>query len=442
MNTPIADFIENYINSDFSRLHMPGHKGFGEAEQLDITEIYGADSLYDANGIINESEKNATRLFHTKATYYSTEGSSQCIKAMLCLAVAEYKRHFNSRPTILAARNVHKAFVHAAALIDFDVKWIIPKSTNSLCSCIFTATELEKRLDELEEKPCGVYITSPDYLGNTANIKDISKVCKKHGIPLLVDNAHGAYLKFTGNHPIELGADMCCDSAHKTLPVLTGGAYLHIGNEVFDKNVKECLAIFGSTSPSYLILRSLDLANRYLSEDFDKDFENVNLKINKLLVYIKEKGIENISHEPLKLTLCAENIGYSGFQLNDILKRHNIEAEYADERFVVLMFSTKSNEKDFERIKNAIKTINPRQKIEAEPLSLPTPNQLLSIRESYFSVQEEIDIDNANGRICGFTCVSCPPAVPIAISGELITTKHIEIFKRLRFEKIKVLEKQ
>lgn len=441
MNTPIADFIDNYIKSDTSRLHMPGHKGIGEIEQFDITEIKGADSLYEADGIINKSEQNATKIFETKRTYYSTEGSSQCIKTMLCLAVSEFKRHFNSRPVILAARNVHKAFVHAAALIDFDVEWIIPKSTNSLCSCIFTAKELEIRLDELNEKPCAVYITSPDYLGNTANIKELSKVCKKYNIPLLVDNAHGAYLKFTGQHPIKLGADMCCDSAHKTLPVLTGGAYLHIGNDLFDKNVKETLAVFGSTSPSYLIMRSLDLANRYLSESFKQDLDKITSKISKLLVYIKRKGIENISQEPLKLTLCAENIGYSGFELNEVFRQNKIETEYADEHFVVLMFSTKNSDKDFEKIKSAIDKLEKRTKLKKEVLRLPQPKQVLSIRESYFSPQEEVNFKDSNGRICGFTCVSCPPAVPIAISGELITDEHIKLFKKYNINKIRVLEK-
>lgn len=441
MNTPIADFIDSYIKSDTSRLHMPGHKGIGEIEQFDITEIKGADSLYEADGIINKSEQNATKIFETKSTYYSTEGSSQCIKTMLCLAVSEFKRHSTSRPVILAARNVHKAFVHAAALIDFDVEWIIPKNTNSLCSCIFTAKELESRLNELKEKPCAVYITSPDYLGNIANIKEISEVCKKYDIPLLVDNAHGAYLKFTRQHPIELGADMCCDSAHKTLSVLTGGAYLHIGNEVFNKNVKETLAVFGSTSPSYLILRSLDLANRYLNENFKQYLDKTTSKISSLLVYIKNKGIKNISQEPLKLTLCAENIGYSGYELNEVFRQNKIETEYADEHFVVLMFTTKNTDKDFERIKSAIKMLNTKKKIDREVLCLPKPKQVFSIRESYFSPQEEVSLEDATGRICGFTCVSCPPAVPIAISGELITREHIELFKKYNINKIKVLEK-
>lgn len=441
MNTPIADFIDNYIKSDTSRLHMPGHKGVGEIEQFDITEIKGADSLYEANGIINKSEQNATKLFETKRTYYSTEGSSQCIKTMLCLAVSEFKRHSDSRPIILAARNVHKSFIHAAALIDFDVEWIVPSNTNSLCSCLFTAEGLENRLNELKQKPCAVYITSPDYLGNIADIKSISTVCKKYKIPLLVDNAHGAYLKFTGQHPIELGADMCCDSAHKTLPVLTGGAYLHIGNEALNINVKETLAVFGSTSPSYLILRSLDLANYYLNAEFSKDLRSTIEKINDLLVYIKNKGIDNISNEPLKLTLCAENIGYSGFELNYIFRKNGIETEYADSHFVVLMFSTKNTERDFEKIKFTLGKLEKRTKLEKEVLNLLQPKQLISIRESYFSPQKEVNLDDANGKICGFTCVSCPPAVPIAISGELITDDHIKLFKKFGFNKIKIIEK-
>ena len=221
MTTPIADFIENYIKNDMSRLHMPGHKGTLYSE--DITEVKGADALYEADGIIAKSEQNATKIFGTKQTLYSTEGSSQCIKAMLMLALNN-RENKSERPLVLAARNVHKAFISAAALIDFDVKWLMPKTTDSLCKCIISKEQLKETLENSAKKPNAVYITSPDYLGNIADIRGLSEVCKEFDIPLLVDNAHGAYLKFLGNHPIDLGADMCCDSAHKTLPVLTGGA--------------------------------------------------------------------------------------------------------------------------------------------------------------------------------------------------------------------------
>lgn len=432
MTTPIADFIENYIKSDMSRLHMPGHKGLSFPE--DITEVCGADSLYTADGIIAQSEQNATKIFGSKHTFYSTEGSSQCIKAMLTLAVSN-RENKNERPLILAARNVHKAFLHASALIDFDVEWLLPENSDSICKCIISKEQLKSKLETLEKKPCAVYITSPDYLGNTADISALSSVCKSFSIPLLIDNAHGAYLKFTGKHPIDFGADMCCDSAHKTLPVLTGGAYLHINNVNFLNNVKETLEIFGSTSPSYLILSSLDKANRYMTESFEQELKILKEKIEKLKVYITDK-----SDEELKITVDACEYGLTGFELSEILRKNSVECEYADEQYVVLMFSPFNKDEDFLRIEKVFSDLKPCKSSKKINVTLPI-NQATSIRQAYFSPQEEVDIENAENRICGFSTVSCPPAIPIALAGERITKEHIALFKKYNVKKIKVIAK-
>ena len=280
MDTPIVDFVRGYAQSGTSRLHMPGHKGQSLLgfEPLDLTEIRGADELYEPEGIIAQSEANATRLFGTQHTYYSTEGSSQCIRAMLCLALQAAPRT-GKRPVLLAARNAHKALLYAAALLDFDIRWLWPAAENAgaLCSCPISAQMLTTALQELTGQgstPFGVYVTSPDYLGGMQDIRALSAVCDTFGMPLLVDNAHGAYLRFLPGeplHPIALGAAMCCDSAHKTLPVVTGGAYLHLGENApvqEEAAVRGALALFGSTSPSYLILQSLDACNRQLTESY------------------------------------------------------------------------------------------------------------------------------------------------------------------------------
>ena len=232
MTTPIVDFVRSYAQSGTARLHMPGHKGQSLLgfEPLDITEIRGADELYAPEGIIAESEANATRLFGTAHSYYSTEGSSQCIRAMLFLALQGAPQS-GKRPVLLAARNAHKALLYAAALLDFDIRWLWPsaQAEGALCSCPVTAEALTGALHALAQQgisPFGVYVTSPDYLGGVQDIPALAAVCRAQGVPLLVDNAHGAYLRFLPQncHPIAQGAAMCCDSAHKTLPVVTGGA--------------------------------------------------------------------------------------------------------------------------------------------------------------------------------------------------------------------------
>ena len=334
MDTPIVDFVRGYAQSGTSRLHMPGHKGQSLLgfEPLDLTEIRGADELYEPEGIIAQSEATATRLFGTQHTYYSTEGSSQCIRAMLCLALQAAPRT-GKRPVLLAARNAHKALLYAAALLDFDIRWLWPAAENAgaLCSCPVTAGQLEQALERLSGQgrtPFGVYVTSPDYLGGMQDIAALSKVCDAHGVPLLVDNAHGAYLNFLvggSKHPMALGAAMCCDSGHKTLPVLTGGAYLHLGLKapVQDETaVRNALALFGSTSPSYLILQSLDRCNRYLSEGYPLRLYSCCGQLTRLRRVLNEAAaavgsklslaVDDPAREPLKLTLDAAALGLTG----------------------------------------------------------------------------------------------------------------------------------
>ncbi len=273
MDTPICDFVRQYAAGDSLRLHMPGHKGqpFLGVEELDITEIDGADVLYQAEGIIKRSEENAAALFGTARTVYSAEGSSLSIRAMLDLLL-RYGRRMGRPPLIAAGRNAHKVFLTAAALLDLEIAWIFPEERESLVSCRISGEALDGFLSRMARKPIAVYITSPDYLGNVADIAALSAVCHRHGVLLAVDNAHGAYLRFlpADRHPSSLGPDVCCDSAHKTLPVLTGGGYLHISKNApaaLGEPVEASMALFASTSPSYLILQSLDMANRYLAED-------------------------------------------------------------------------------------------------------------------------------------------------------------------------------
>ena len=220
MRTPIADFVSEYQLSGVSRFHMPGHKGksFLGAEPWDITEIDGADVLYSADGIIKESEDLASSLFHTAHTFYSAEGSSLAIKAMLALAVQQSGS--SERPLMLAARNAHKAFLYGAALLDIEVEWIYPEPFEHLCSCEITADLLRSHLRNMQKKPCAVYITSPDYLGHLADIRSLSKVCREFDVPLLVDNAHGAYLNFLSHslHPIALGAWLVATPRTKRSP--------------------------------------------------------------------------------------------------------------------------------------------------------------------------------------------------------------------------------
>ncbi len=442
MNTPIYDFVQNYIKSNTARLHMPGHKGvsFLGCEQFDITEIKGADELYAPMGIIRESEENATRLFGTSKTVYSAGGSSQSINAMLYLAYLKADK--TNRPYVLAGRNAHKSFIYALAKLDADVEWLYPENSGSICSCIVTAEVLESKLAKLSHKPFAIYITSPDYLGGMSDIESLAKVCKNYDIPLLVDNAHGSYLKFLPKdmHPISLGADMCCDSAHKTLPVLTGGGYLHIAKTDkydFSQNVINAMALFGSTSPSYLILQSLDLCNRYIYEKIENDLKNCIEKCNDIRSVMKDMRITDVSNEPIKIV--ADFRG-ANLDFKCILRENGVEIEYADDDFAVFMCTPQNSQDDFCKLKKAFENMCEISKGNYENIEFPESEKIMTIRQAIFSESEEIDIEKTLNKICASPTVSCPPAIPIAVSGERIKEEHIELFKKYNIDKILVVK--
>lgn len=445
MNTPICDFVKEYKESEALRLHMPGHKGssFLGAEALDITEIEGADSLYEAAGIIRESEENAGSLFGC-ATLFSTEGSSQCIRAMLYLAMLHGKK-VGRAPLILAAGNVHKTFLSGAALLDLAVEWMYPREQDSYLSCKLDGPLVEEYLVNMQEKPAAVYVTSPDYLGNVAPIREIAEVCHRYDVLLLVDNAHGAYLKFLKEslHPCDLGADMCCDSAHKTLPVLTGGAYLHLGDrlpEYLKGQAKNALGLFGSTSPSYLILQSLDRANAYLADGYCDSLQEYVCKVGRCKTSLIAHGYVLAGEEPLKITICAKAYGYEGTELAALLLKENIVCEFADPDFIVFMVTPETGEAGMSLLLGALLRIPRRNEVRNSTPAFVKCERVMGIREAMFSLSKEIPIEEAEGRILATASVGCPPAVPVVMCGQRISGGAVEIFKYYGIERCRVVE--
>lgn len=439
MNTPIYDFLCSYADSGTLRCHMPGHKGRGAspAAGLDITEISGADSLFEADGIIRESERNMSRLYGTADTFYSAAGSTLCIQAMLAAMKSEGRK-------VIAVRNVHRAFLNAAALLGLDVSWIMPDYTDGILSGNVSLDAVEEKLRE-NENAC-VYLTSPDYTGRMADIAGISAICRRYGAPLLVDNAHGAHLHFLpeSRHPIALGADMCCDSAHKMLPALTGAAMLHTSSEKYAGMLRQCMSLFASTSPSYLIMASLDLCCKYISEQISAD-------ISANLEYIscfREAFADRLSFaegDPFHVTIKASLSGFDGIGLAEQLRRNGVECEYADSSLVILLMSPMNTALDYAKLHAALESALADTRA-AEPsgggVVLPLPERAMSIRDAAFAPSVEIPVEEAEGRICASVKVPCPPAVPIAASGEVISRECIELFRRYGIPAVLVVDER
>lgn len=422
-------------------MHMPGHKGAGILgfEGMDLTEISGADELFAAEGIIKESEQNASSLFGCP-TYYSTQGSTLCIQTM-CTILCQDAKSKGKKPKILAGRNAHRSFIHAAALLDFDIEWLYGNS--DYLSCKINAEDLEKKI--VENNPTAVYLTNPDYLGNLLDIKALASICKKYNVLLAIDNAHGAYLRFLKDslHPIDLGADLCCDSAHKTLPVLTGGAYLHLSdslNQVWKNDVKHFMEYFSSTSPSYLIMASLDAANDVLDTTFKKSLSKCIYSVDLLKNTLIQHGYTILSGEPMKITISTKKFGYSGNEIADFLMDCDIYPEFYDSDYIVLMPSPYNTKDDFERLQKCLCGIERKSILVNKPPKLEQAKKAMNVRQALFAPSMTLDVSKSLGQVCSSVTVSCPPAILPVIPGEVISESSIEVMKYYGIETVRVVK--
>ena len=422
-------------------MHMPGHKGAGILgfEGMDLTEIYGADELFAAEGIIKESEQNASNLFGCP-TYYSTQGSTLCIQTM-CTILCQDAKSKGKKPKILAGRNAHRSFIHAAALLDFEIEWLYGNS--DYLSCKIHAEDLEKAI--IESLPTAVYLTNPDYLGNLLDIKSLASVCKKHNVLLSIDNAHGAYLRFLKDslYPIDLGADLCCDSAHKTLPVLTGGAYLHLSdslNQVWKNDVKHFMEYFSSTSPSYLIMASLDAANEVLDTTFKNSLFECIQRVDGLKNTLVQHGYTILSGEPMKITISTKEFGYTGNEIANLLMECDIYPEFYDSDYIVLMPSPYNTKDDLKRLETCLCGIEGKPILVNKPPKLEQSKKAMNVRQALFSSSITLDVSKSLGQVCSSVTVSCPPAILPVIPGEVISESSIEVMKYYGIETIRVVK--
>ncbi len=426
MNTPIADFLENYSKKDMLRLHMPGHKG---KIPNDITEIPGADSLYETDtsfGIIAHSEAIAAKLFGAERTCYCAGGSTLAIQAALALLKAQGCK------TIAAGRCSHRSLVSAAALLDLDIKWLYPKEYPS------AAVDCSKSAISGAD---ALFFTNVDYYGGSCRVEN-------PGIPAVCDNAHGAYLRFVNKavfggeylHPMELGFPVIsAESAHKTLPALTGAAYLHFSKGTDYSRGKEMTALFGSTSPSYLILESLDKFNGSYLADMDC-VNRACASVSRLKRSLTTMGFTLRKSDHLRITINARAWGYTGQEFAALLRENGVECEMSDANYIVLLFSAATTPENCRRAETALALIARRNPLPLTNYPVIRPKKALSIREALFRKQETIPAVSAAGRICGGIQTPCPPCIPIVMPGERIDAEAAEALRLYGVKTVTVLK--
>lgn len=439
MSKSLFDFLKQYKKANPVRCHTPGHSGkaavlspFKTILGYDITEIDGADSLYDSTGIIKNCETKSAEIFECEASLISAGGCSLAIQTMLSLCVKANQK-------IAIARNSHRCAISTLALINACPVWIYPQGDLPISKQDVEAV-LEKNPDV-----CAVYLTSPDYCGRLCDIAEIAQLCKDKNIPLLVDNAHGSHLKFLPQNldPLKLGATMATYSLHKTLPVLTGGALLNIAEKKYMPDAKRMMAIFGSTSPSYLIMASIDLCLDWLKTKGCSAFSKAQSQVEKLKSLARFRGFlcESDLSDATRLTLDLSNFTQSGCVAAQYFIEHKIIPDFYDSRFVVFILTPQLTNRDYRKIAKALKNIRlTKSTSKKETTPLPTCKTVLSPRAALLAEQEDILLEDCPGRICADILCPCPPGIPVVVPGEEINDLSINYLRQNGFSKIKVVK--
>lgn len=434
MKTPLIDAVNAYRGKQLTRFHMPGHKGaVGSAEwqavlPFDITEVEGADSLFHADGAIALLEQELARIYGARRTLLCAGGATLCIQTMLALACGAGGK-------LVISRNIHRSAVNAAALLDLSPVWVYPRADAGDWFCgRYAPADIDAALTANPDAKA-VYITSPDYFGVMSDLAAISAVCRKHDVFLLVDNAHGAHLKFLPEslhapHPLDCGASACADSLHKTMPAMTGGALLHLADERLLSGAKEMMSLFGSTSPSYPIMLSCEQAGVYAGTDARADFAETARTLTALETLARERGfaLPEGRRDPAKLSLGFGALGADADTFGRWMRAQGIEPEYISETACVLMANGYNTPDDFARLRTAIERFAPPAGAAAVSApsvlrELPRSEAVMRVREAVFAPREQVPTAEAVGRIAAVEASPCPPGVPLVMSGERVTAQ-------------------
>lgn len=413
----IADCLARYAKENGVRAHMPGHKGNGEGilnsvYKYDITELSFSDNLANPEGVIMLAEKDIATLCGAKRSRILTGGSTLGVLSAL-YAVK------NKGSKIIIQRGSHKSVFNALELFGIEPIFLNEKMQNGLFTGEFLNDEL---FDISDNSVIGALLTSPDYFGRALDLKNISKRLKVNDKLLLVDGAHGAHFAFEKSE-LYAGryADVWVDGAHKTLSTLTQGAILHVNNEELLEGVNEALGIFSTSSPSYLVMASVESGvKRYLQKK-DKNQESFLKAKQKLIDGAIKLGYEILpTDDPLKVTILCKGFGA---ELGNLLESAKIFAELVSDNAILFMLAHSFNEDDALRIVNVLKSASLEAKQSVNNQLLPV--KVLDYVTARKKERESVLLKDAIGRVCAENAGLFPPCYPVIIAGEIYSNEVI-----------------
>ncbi len=453
---PLVCAMFNYKNNPMAGFHIPGHYR-GQGVLSDFRKLVGDDvlkidttdefdnlgTLHPASGAIKEAQEVAAKCWGAKRTFFVTGGSTV---ANLALAFSMT----SPNDELLIGRNCHRSVLTGLIISGAKVNWLIPKKLNDWA--IFGNIEPNDVEDKLKNNRNIklVWITNPTYEGVISDIEAIAKICKKYKAALIVDEAHGSLWNFSAQLPncaLNYGADAVVHSLHKTGGSMTQSSMLHLSkNSCFDENkVEHALKLLHTTSPSLLLLTSLDAARAHLSSQEGK--QQLQNAIDNAKYFRQEaKKIKGLSVlegniDITKLFIKINNL--TGLQLEYILEHdYNIEVESASDEGVLLLSNLGNSREDFVYLINCLKDISSKKyditQKNVKIMPLEDPEIVMNLREAYFAPKEYISKEQAIGRISSEVIALCPPGISILLPGEIIKKEHLPYL--FNYDKLEVIK--
>lgn len=442
--------LESYSKSDFYPFHMPGHKRNPNCIEgnfpftQDITEIHGFDNLHHAEDLLLQAQQAVARVYGTRESFYSVNGSTAGLLAAISAAVAKGGK-------ILVARNCHKAVYHAMYLRDLIPVYLYPQfEENCGLNGGILPSDVEKSLQEVEGIQA-VLITSPTYDGMVSDVKKIAEIAHRYQIPLIVDEAHGAHFHFSEYFPVsaaELGADLVIQSFHKTLPSMTQTAVIHRCSDRVDREkLMRFLGIYQTSSPSYIMMANMDACMAKLEKDGIEMFSVYTRLLDRARTILKKcSRLKLITEEivgragiydfdPSKILISTVNTGISGRELSQILReKYHLEMEMDAEHYVTALTAVGDTEEGFERLCRALLEIDHNlEKISEVHFTNPCLplTQVHSISYAMDAAQEVVALEESRGRISAEFAYFYPPGIPVIVPGERITGHFLQNMRRL-----------
>ncbi len=451
--------LEAYHARDIYPFHMPGHKRNEGAVDLlpgltrDITEIEGFDDLHHPTGILRGAQDTAARLYGADETFYSVNGSTGALLAAVCACTT----HGGS---VLIARNCHRCVYHAISLMQLDSHYLYPRITVPYGLNGSIQPEQVERALSVHPDVQAVVITSPTYDGVVSPIKEIATIVHRHKLPLIVDEAHGAHFPFHSYFPVSAlgqGADLVIHSLHKTLPALTQTALLHVRGDLADREqICRYMAMFQTSSPSYLLMGSIDACIQKLSRsgsglfgEYVDRLKRSRTRLSKLR-FVRLVGESLIDRETVwdldlsKLILDVEGSCMDGPQVYQcLLKKYNIQMEMETLTYVLGMTSIADTEEGFARLCWALEDLegswvrrgqipSKERMASSQDLSVLSGEKVLPIGRAMEQDRTRRPILQSEGCVSGAFLYLYPPGIPLAAPGEKITSRLIEAITRFQ----------